>query len=470
MIKKILFFILFFAFISSLAEAKTLYVDQAIGNDSVTYEANSSSNPWRTIGRAAWGSTNRAAPNQSQAAQAGDIVIVKPGTYNAAAASGERYIPAYNPANSGTAGNPIIFRAEGTVYLQSTNGNGPVMGSFGRHYIIWDGFYVDEEYVNTVSDTGPTGIWWANNCQIINCTIKGYARWSADNHNAIRIEGTRNAIVRNNRIYNVYWTSGSHSNCAAIMTYFSEDLLIEHNEIYNSICGIFLKGAGQDPQNRRQTVRYNLIHNVSIGMRIHRVWDSNIYQNVIRNISGDAIQFIGFPDPSPRNIKIVNNTIYGAGLGMYLAFGADQTGNFVHNNIISNMSGHVINANEVSLANISNKGLMQFEHNVYFAFNRHSIIGSTNYTFSSWQTATGQDMVSPASLNTDPLFVNPTVGDFRLQPNSPARNLGRDILNLTGGGTSATIPAGAYITGNEVIGRNVSTSNAPAPPTGLGIQ
>jgi len=33
--------------------AKNLYVDASSGDDSVTYTANSSSNPWRSIGRAA---------------------------------------------------------------------------------------------------------------------------------------------------------------------------------------------------------------------------------------------------------------------------------------------------------------------------------------------------------------------------------------------------------------------------------
>src|SRR5690606_15483338 len=84
----------------SLADAKVLYVDRNTGNDATTYEANSATSPWATIGRATWGSTNRSSPNASQAARAGDTVIVRAGTYSTAGTD-VRYDPAYNPANSG---------------------------------------------------------------------------------------------------------------------------------------------------------------------------------------------------------------------------------------------------------------------------------------------------------------------------------------------------------------------------------
>ena len=67
----------FFLLFPFCAEAKTLYVAQTTGNDSVTYAENSSARPWATLGRAAWGSTNRSSPNASQAAQAGDTVLYK---------------------------------------------------------------------------------------------------------------------------------------------------------------------------------------------------------------------------------------------------------------------------------------------------------------------------------------------------------------------------------------------------------
>ena len=63
------------------ATGRTLYVNSATGNDATTYANNSASTPWRTIGRAAWGSTNYASPNAAQAAQAGDTVLIEAGIY-----------------------------------------------------------------------------------------------------------------------------------------------------------------------------------------------------------------------------------------------------------------------------------------------------------------------------------------------------------------------------------------------------
>ena len=104
------------------AQAKTLYV-ATNGNDGVTYAANSSSNPWKTIGRAAWGSTSYASPNTSQAAQAGDTVLISAGIYwENGSSPGSRFTVSLNPANSGTSASPIIFRGVGLVYVRMNSG------------------------------------------------------------------------------------------------------------------------------------------------------------------------------------------------------------------------------------------------------------------------------------------------------------------------------------------------------------
>ncbi|OGS04433.1 MAG: hypothetical protein A3J70_00875 [Elusimicrobia bacterium RIFCSPHIGHO2_02_FULL_61_10] len=60
------------------------------------------------------------------------------------------------------------------------------------------------------------------------------------------------------------------------------------------------------------------------------------------------------------------------------------------------------------------------------------------------------------------MFVNPANRDFRLQSGSPARTLGVDVLDLDNdGSTTDVIPAGAYVTGNEIIGR---TGGGGTPP------
>ena len=105
-------------------EAATLYVNGTTGNDATPYVTNSEANPWRTIGRAAWGSTNPNVPNAAEAAQTGDTVLVAAGTYSTAGTD-SRFGVAYNPANSGTSGSPITFQAQGLVVLTLNHSRGP---------------------------------------------------------------------------------------------------------------------------------------------------------------------------------------------------------------------------------------------------------------------------------------------------------------------------------------------------------
>jgi len=246
--------------------AKSLYVNGSTGNDETTYANNDADNPWATIGRAAWGSTNRASPVSAQAAQAGDTVFVAAGVYTTTG-TGERWGVAYQPVNSGSSGNLIVFYAQGMVDLRYSSGSGPVIGSSSAAYIEWNGFFIDEQHAVSTSDTGPIiiGSTSANYVRIIGCTIDGNGDPGyGDNHNGIRIESTSNAYVANNKIYSVRTSGVNGNNGAGIMFYGSSNAVVEHNEIYDCGSGIFVKGPNweNDDPNSDITIRYNLIYNI----------------------------------------------------------------------------------------------------------------------------------------------------------------------------------------------------------------
>ena len=67
-------------------------------------------------------------------ADAGDTVLVAAGTYNTSATTNRRFDPIYNPANSGTANAPITIRAEGNVYLTSSSGGQPIVGTYQKNH------------------------------------------------------------------------------------------------------------------------------------------------------------------------------------------------------------------------------------------------------------------------------------------------------------------------------------------------
>lgn len=450
------------------AQAKILYVDAANGNDATSYAANSAGTPWASIGRAMWGSTSMANPNASQAAQAGDTVIVRAGVYTTSQMTATRYIPAYNPVNNGSYGNPITISAEGTVTLRSnTSGGGsPIIGAFNKSYIVWDGFYVDEPNIQTVSDTGPVVVWSSNNITIQNLTINGKTSGWNDNHNSIRIEDSRDSVIRNNRIFGNR-NAGMNANGSAIMLYTSTNITIEHNEIYNSGGGIFVKGANPGPFN----IRYNLIHHIDgggiliggVGTTVAQN-GARIYQNVIRD-NAEGITFIGYDSVSPANIDVVNNTIHNCSNGgiFFKPNTAGYSDIVLRNNIIADST------RAIQGEDISDLRAMSFSHNMYHGNSTVSRIAYTNYSFDSWRSTFGKDTTGTSVV--DPLFVNRAGDDFRLAAGSPAVNAGVDILNLSGNGTSASVNLGAYITGNEVIGptAQVATTAPPSPPTAVEI-
>jgi parallel beta-helix repeat protein len=461
--KKILFLTLL-CLVFSAAQAKTLYVDINAGSDDVSYESNSSSNPWASLGRAAWGSTSRSNMTPDQAARAGDVVIVRPGNYNTSSGTGERYLPIYNPANSGTSGSPIEFRAEGRVVLSSntTTEGEPLIGTSQRSYITWDGFILNENNINTKADTGPIVVWDSDNVTIQNLTVNGITSSWNDNHNAIRIEYARDSLIRNNTLSGTR-NAGMNRNGSAIMLYYSNNITIEHNEISDSGGGIFVKGANGGPV----TVRFNYLHNLdSEGVAIGGLGTSSeqhggrIYQNIIRD-SVAGVTFIGYDSYSPANIDVVNNTIHNCSNGgIFLKPSTNGYRDLIFaNNIIVN------NSNGIQGEDISDLSHTSFHNNLYFNNSSHSRIAYTNYTLSTWQSNFNQD--TSGSVIDDPLFTDLTENSFTLAGNSPAINTGVDILNLLGQGTSAEITMGARITGSEVIGVTSSSEppNLPAPPS-----
>lgn len=470
--KKILGLAIFsLAMLPVAANAKELYVNQSTGNDSVSYAANSASSPWATIGRAAWGSTNRSAPNSGEAARAGDTVHVAAGTY-VTAGTGNRFDPAYNPANAGVSGSPITFVATGIVNLQLNSNSGPVVGAYGaRNYITWDGFYIDEATAAPRADTGPVTVVGSQGVTIKNMTIKGISAQWDDNHNGIRIEGASNTLIQNNLIYGFGSIIERGQNDATIMLYDSNDTIIEHNEMHSSGAGVFVKGQHPNATQRRTIIRYNLIYamgaqGITIGPAAR---DGKTYQNIIRDCVTDRVgirlyDFGTGEGTEPINEVIANNTIDGCSYGVQF-MGVGQN-NRVMSNLISNSGkAALFSWNDQSPAGL------RFEHNNYYAFTNFAELSNGNITFANWKLNFAQDLALPISLSSNPNYVDRAAKNFKLQPSSLSLLLGIDILDLNANGSILdVVPAGAYITGNEVIGRFTSGgSGVPSTPTNLRI-
>jgi hypothetical protein len=455
-------------------DAKELYVNATTGNDATSYAANSPNTPWKTIGRAAWGSPDRATPNKNEAAKAGDVVIIAAGKYVTTGRNG-RFDVAYNPVNSGAPGSPIVFRAEGTVELVYSSGSGPVIGAQGRHHITWQGpFTIDEAQAPSRPDTGPVVFSGSTHTVLDGVRIVGDPKnFPPDNHAGVYTFESSDAVIRNCRISGI---KGNHhaTNAAGVITYRTGRLTIENNEFSDSGAGVNLKAPdyGNEPEFLDWfIVRRNIIHHVAVGIQIHNTGPLTannpvkVYQNIIHSgvdrwgpapaSSGIGIMWRAFnsdPQIDARFGWAVNNVIVNVPRCMFMN-GNPMTnaGHRAWNNICSNTTEWgMIFGGASSMLTPTNFSL---EHNVYHSTGGGMMTNEDAHSLSQWKSNFRQDSAAPASITSDPRFVNPGGGDYRLRPDSPARALGVDVLDLNGNGsTTDVIPAGVYVTGSEVIG------------------
>jgi nitrous oxidase accessory protein NosD len=307
----------------------------------------------------------------------------------------------------------------------------------------------------------------ADHVIIRNCEVKSKTVTWNENHNCIRIEWADYVTVQNNKLYDCKSTASAENGGVPIMAYYADHLTIEHNEIFNSHSGIWLKGGDSDSA----TVRFNLIYDgtregIIVGPGLSSSPNNKVYQNVIMGFPS-GIAFYGWTY-SPV-VLVVNNTIVDCNVGVY-GRGMREwgSGTKFFNNIVTNINDKVMDFSDVGYdSDIS------WEHNVYQNYNSFAQF-DRSYTFETWRSQRYQDSANPGSIISDPLYLSTASSDFRLQPNSPARNLGVDILDLDNDGrTTDIIPAGAYIVGNEIIGidsgENLDAPRGLAAPTGLRI-
>lgn len=398
-------------------------------------------------GGASWSSctissTPCAATTAMTNAVAGDTVYFLAGTYTPPY-SGAWNVPDYNPSNSGSSGSPIIFQANpgDTVTIvpsasRKTN-NGYLIGSSSKNHIVWDGVIIDDAGMTALGGGAYIG---GSYCTIRNCTFKGVTKSSADNNPLIRLQSAHYTLIQNNIIRD---QAGGDEDCGGIQNYYSTNTTIEHNEIYNCATAINEKDSSTG-----EIIRYNLIHNVSVGIAgpgNESINSIDVYQNIFYNVSNKVFDI----RKEWANGAVHNNTFYNIATGLnFWSTVTATTAVSVYNNIF-----HTTTASGISK---QPNGLVFCNYNNYYNSSTFTInYGSVS--LARWKSSTGFDA---NSITSDPLFVNVGNHDFHLQNGSSASSNGRS------GGVM-----GAYITGSEIIG--VTTTPLPGslatpnPPLGL---
>jgi len=372
-----------FASLMPASAQTTLYVNATTGNDSVSRASNSAATPWRSIGRAAWGSTNRSAPSSAEAAQAGDTVNVAGGTYDFSGTVVDRFTPVYNTVNNGTVANPITFACIGNCTLAAPSAYSPVIGSSGRNYVKWFadvtlghswqiqcyglvGGTPPSTSVRTKSDAGPVVCHASTGCWIEGAVIDGGRGIDyVDNWNAIRLENCTSSTIRNNTAANFTRDISvgiTNHNQSIITLYGSLNSLIENNIGTNAGAGVYFKDTSTTNPQRGDIVRFNRFDTVNevIAFSIITSEDRNfVYQNVGTNGRlGLAVVGGGL-----SNDWIFNNTFYRMTVSA-IALNTNGSGGRIWNNICLECDTIIT----ISAGSMVPETVADLEHNVYFGY------------------------------------------------------------------------------------------------------
>ncbi len=475
-----------------------LWVNNLTGNDSYTKAqilAGQGTLAWATLNRAMWGNTNRAGSSTpAQAVDAGETVyVVYTGSpYTFTSSLGGNLVQ-FQPANSGSAGNPIIIEAYGITFgsqwveLRATGGGGGHVfgaidesvgtpGGITKGYIQYRGFLVDENA--TASGSWTCHFLGYRDIEVEYCKFigDGLSTSRGDNHNATRFTHCYNYWVHNCYVTGYYSGGGSEENGNAFECYWSGGGIFEHNYVTDCGMGWFLKAPNHEQSGATNSwgalaphvVRFNHFHDCEQGISPHRLNDVNeaygsyIYQNLLTQMRGTCVRFKTFSSDtySPHHTKFFNNTIWSdeASQPEFEIFTDDNdpihadSAIICQNNIIKlaiNIEGFHGAGAVTYYSDLTGYLSDRNCWDIAAATSGNFFVGTGNASYATWRTQ-GQDANSGSGRTT--VTFESAGTDFRLTANGQtALTMGRALYNI-GGTTGATISCGCYITGSEIIG------------------
>ena len=363
---------------------RTLYVAKT-GSDSNSGTATS---PFLTINKA------------RSAAKAGDVVLVRAGTYLETGGGAGVYI---NTGYSGAAGAPITYRGYPgeTVVIDGSAGGGSTV-YITASYLNFTGFRI----------TGAHGTGWAVNgshlrladCELDNNNVANPASSGA----GVNIQNVCTDVkVLGNKIHHNGSTTLDHG------LYIKGNAMeIGWNEVHHNFgYGIHLYDANSLVYTNAD-VHSNVVYSnglsgilVSSGASGARVYNNISYNNTQ---AGIVLLY------NPTQTRILNNTVHGNGSGSYYQIWVStSTDTVLSGNVLTGASSLMLNVETAATG-------FSADYNLYGSSATGSFkLHGTRYGLQAYQQASSQDAHSTAA---DPQYVNASAADFHIQSSSAARD------------------------------------------------
>jgi parallel beta-helix repeat protein len=414
-----LLFLLYVLGVAPVSAAEWFVEPAPAGNDT---NAGSSAAPFATINRA------------STAAQPGDIVSIRAGTY----------IPTgrFIPTRSGTVNAPITYRAVGGAVIFDGNFQVPsylwdgVIDIRDRSHLLFDGL--------TVLNSRFFGfhVYQSSYITIRNCSTDQSYGSGIRTYNSSWITLTGNSVRRACTLPLSLQPNGTINTQECISVNTTTDFEVGHNVVFDRLIDVSGGGEGIDIKglSARGTVHHNTVYDLyRLGIYVDAfssdiddvevynntvvrcssgivlayedqingsVRNIRIHDNLIYDISNVGIRVAGYLFNGPiKNVDIYNNTVASAGTGLYLEASHPTSGNFVvRNNVFYD------NTTQVSIrqAIIDQNLAFSIDNNLFYTVPRSGV------------TVPALHPRVTNSILANPLFVDAAAKNFALTAASPA--------------------------------------------------
>ncbi|MFC4776647.1 choice-of-anchor Q domain-containing protein [Paenibacillus sp. GCM10023252] len=406
----------------------SIYVDAVNGSDSTG--DGTEAKPYSSIRRA------------SIVTEPGDTVYVKNGTYYET--SGQAVVEI---KRSGTPGYPITYKAYPghNPVLRTQNAWNHIIINGASHIII-EGLEI-YGYNQTITQAEAQ----ARKDHFLANRAGGTVNWTymaQTNTNGISIKNdtTTNSyphhiIIRNNKVHDVPG--------GGIYTDRADYITIENNTVYNNAWWSIYANSGisifhpYDTDNNTTTYKNIIQRNNAYNNESRLIWYvTNDYSDgngiIVDDTKNKQIGAAAYKGKTlvTNNVSSSNG---GSGIHAYSSENVDIINNTAYHN------GRIINDGNI-YANSSNN--VKILNNIMVARNSTSKVNSnynnTNLTY-DYNIHYGGIVAIQGShdLNTDPKFVNPSGGNFKLNADSPAIDSGTSTLAPSVDYTGKARPAGA---------------------------
>ncbi len=217
--------------------------------------------------------------------------------------------------------------------------------------------------------------------------------------NAIDIKEVDRAIVAENVMFNFHgWSSGSDGTAVVIHygpTYSPKNVWILFNEIFDCSDKAIQVGGAQ-------------------------VYDVHIIGNVVHNVHNQGLTAYGYCTWESKKVYLINNTFYNTDNAIKSTVNGPGGALFAHNNILSNVSE---NGYHLYIEGSEHMANSFFNNNLFYQPSGDIKIkwGDYNYNLEQFISNTGKGANCIAG---NPLFLDTSHYDFRIQLSSPAKNAG----------------------------------------------